>query len=232
MRRRGLSRRAPGLRYAARVNDEDERLRRIGIRIITDEEDPLVRAECIRVARRLHLSRNKVIGFIPATDDVAIPPVLIQLGIALTELTGATIAVVDANVRWPGLAGLASPDDPDTDVDNPDGSDQDVEAVDPGSVFRTKWVRGSLALLTPPTSEQAGEAVPQLARLLLSGTELFEHMLVDLTGFDLLGEHASAAACMDTTVLIGRAHQSRENQLLTMQKAMPRGRFMGVLLVG
>jgi hypothetical protein len=99
-------------------------------------------------------------------------------------------------------------------------------------VFRTKWVRGSLALLTPPKSEQAGEAVPQLARLLLSGTELFEHMLVDLTGFDLLGEHASAAACMDTTVLVGRAHQSRENHLLTMQKAMPRGRFMGVILVG
>ncbi|HWN66123.1 MAG TPA: hypothetical protein VNM90_00720 [Haliangium sp.] len=211
------------------MNDEDERLRRIGIHIITDEEDPLVRAECIRVARRLHLSRNKVIGFIPSTDDVAVPPVLIQLGIALTELTGATIAVVDANVRWPGLAGLATPDDP---VDPDDESGEDADAVDAGSVFRTKWVRGSLALLTPPKSEQAGEAVPQLARLLLSGTELFEHMLVDLTGFDLLGEHASAAACMDTTVLVGRAHQSRENHLLTMQKAMPRSRFMGVLLVG
>lgn len=224
----GRSRHVPGVRYARRVNDEDERLHRIGIHIITDENDPLVRAECIRVARRLHLSRNKVIGFIPTTDDVAIPPVLIQLGIALTELTGATIAVVDANVRWPGLAGLASPDDP---VDG--GSDQaDGDLVDAGSVFRTKWVRGSLALLTPPKSEQAGEAVPQLARLLLSGIELFEHMLVDLTGFDLLGEHASAAACMDTTVLLGRAHQSRENQLLTMQTAMPRGRFMGVLLVG
>jgi hypothetical protein len=227
------------LRYAGRVNDEDARLRRIGIHIITDEDDPLVRAECIRVARRLHLSRNKVIGFIPTTDDVAIPPVLIQLGIALTELTGATIAVVDANVRWPGLSGLASPDDtvdggPGGPGGHPDGAPdwEDDDVVEPGSVFRTKWVRGSLALLTPPKSEQAGEAVPQLARLLLSGIELFEHMLVDLTGFDLLGEHASAAACMDTTVLIGRAHQSRENQLLTMQTAMPRGRFMGVLLVG
>jgi hypothetical protein len=221
MGRARLSRSLPGVGYAARVHDDDERLRRIGIRIIDDEQDPLVRAECIRVARRLHLSRNKVIGFIPTTDDVAVPPVLIQLGIALTELTGATIAVVDANVRWPGLAGLATPTD-----------DDEEEAVEAGSVFRTKWVRGSLALLTPPKSEQAGEAVPQLARLLLSGTELFEHILVDLTGFDLLGEHASAAACMDTTVLIGRAHETRENHLLTMQKAMPRNRFMGVLLVG
>ncbi|GAB4538229.1 MAG: hypothetical protein Tsb0020_52480 [Haliangiales bacterium] len=205
------------MRYAGSVyDDEDERLRAIGIRVITDEEDPLVRAECIRIARRMHLSRNKVIGFIPATDDVAVPPLAIQLGIALTELTGATIAMVDANVRWPGLAGL---------TDDSDSGDQ-------GSVYKTKWVRGSLALLTPPRSEQAGEAVPQLARLILSGVDLFEHILVDLTGFDLLGEHASAAACMDTTVLVGRAKKTREGQLLAMEKAMPKNRFMGVLLVG
>lgn len=199
------------------MRDEHERLRQIGIHIISDEEDPLVRAECIRISRRIHLSRSKVIGFIPATDDVAVPPVIIQLGVALTELTGATIAVVDANVRWPGLAGLAADDD---------------EQHNAASVFRTRWLRGSLALLTPPRSEQAGEAVPQLARLLLSGTDLFEHILVDLTGFDLLGEHASAAACMDTTVLVGRAHETRERHLLTMEKAVPRNRFMGVLLVG
>lgn len=206
------------MRYARPVSDEVERLRRIGIHFIDDEEDPTVRAACIRVARRLHLSRNKVIGFIPSADEVAVPPVLIQLGIALTELTLGTIAVVDANVRWPGLAGLVD--------ETPDETEADA------SFFRTKWLRGSLALLTPLQAERPGEAVPQLARLLLSGTDLFEHILVDLTGFDLLGEHASAAACMDTTVLLGRAHQSREQQLLTMEKAMPRNRFMGVLLVG
>ena len=198
------------------VQDEDARLERIGIPIISDDQDPLVRAECIRIARRMHLSGNKVFGFIPVEDRIAVPPVMIQLGMALTEITGSTIAVVDANVRWPGLAGL-------TEGDRPTAS---------GSIFRTNWVRGSLALLSPPRSERAGEAVPQLARLLLEGNELFAHVLVDLTGFDLLGEHASAAACMDSVILLARTLKTRESHLLMMQKAVPKNRFMGVLLVG
>ncbi len=197
------------------VSEDDANLNRIGIHLITDEEDPLVRAECIRIARRMHRGGNKVIGFIPTGDDIAVPPVMIQLGMALTELTGATIAVVDANVRWPGLSGLTAGEDAEQD-----------------SLFRTKWVRGSLALLTPPRSERAGEAVPQLARLLISGCELFAHVLVDLTGLDLLGEHASAAACMDSVVLLARARKTRERHLLNYQKAVPKNRFMGVLLVG
>ncbi|MCG8420505.1 MAG: hypothetical protein MJE77_21430 [Proteobacteria bacterium] len=198
------------------MDDEDARLQRIGIPIITDARDSLVRAECIRIARRMHLSGNKVFGFIPAADDIAVPPVMIQLGIALTEITGSTIAVVDANVRWPGLAGLAEGHEPDSD----------------DSVFKTNWVRGSLALLSPPRSERAGEAVPQLARLLLEGCDLFANVLVDLTGFDLLGEHASAAACMDSVILLARTRKTRERHLLMMRDAMPKNRFMGVLLVG
>ena len=196
------------------ADDEDARLRKIGIPIITDDMNPLVRAECIRIARRMHLSGNKIFGFIPTADDIAIPPVLIQLGMALTEITGATIAVVDANVRWPGLAGLTRADTDDTN-----------------SVFLTNWVRGSLALLSPHHSEAPGEAVPQLARLLLEGCDLFAHVLVDLTGFDLLGEHASAAACMDSVIMLARVHETRESHLLMMQKAVPKNRFMGVLLV-
>jgi hypothetical protein len=201
------------------ATDESDRLRQIGIEIIGDEDDPLVRAECIRIARRMHLSGHKVIGFIPTGDDIAVPPVLIQLGVAFTELTGATVAVVDANVRWPGLAGL---------------SQRVPEARDAGedSLYQTTWVRGSLALLSPRHSERAGEAVPQLARLLLGGSDLFAHVLVDLTGFDLLGEHASAAACMDAVVLVARARRSRERHLLMYEKAVPRSRFLGVLLVG
>lgn len=196
------------------ARNDDDRLRQIGIRVIGGDDDPLVHAECIRIARRMHLSGNKVIGFIPTGDDIAVPPVIIQLGMALTELTGATVAVVDANVRWPGLAGLAQGDS------------------DPDSLYKTIWVRGSLALLSPPRCEHAGAAVPQLARLLGNGADAFAHMLVDLTGFDLLGEHASAAACMDAVVLLARARKSRERHLLAYEKAVPRNRFMGVLLVG
>jgi hypothetical protein len=175
-----------------------------------------LRAACTRVARRIHNEGVRVVGFVPAGDTVAVPPVLIQLGIALTELTGATIAVVDANVRYPGLGMLNRGQRPDSD----------------DSVFSTRWLYGSLALVSAPQVESAGQVVPQLARVLIDGSDLFEHVLVDLTGFELLGEHASAAACMDAVALVGRAHHTRENELMELARLMPYGRFLGVLLVG
>ena len=145
------------------------------------------------------------------------PPLLIHLGLALCDLTGATVAVVDANVRYPGPRRRSRSGQP-TDHDD--------------SVFSTRWLRGSLALLSPPRVERAGEVVPQLARVLLDGSDLFAHVLVDLTGFELLGEHASAAACMDAVALVGRAHHTREQELVELAQLMPHGRFLGVLLVG
>jgi len=190
---------------------DDELLAALGLNI----GDPAVRAEATRIARRLHATQARAIGFVPADDQVAVPPLAIQLGLALCDLTGATIAVVDANVRYPGLSGLT--DDNDLAED---------------TVFATRWLRGSLALLTPPRVERAGEVVPRLANLLIESVDLFAHVLVDLTGFDLLGEHGSAAACMDGVIMVGRAHVTRQKQLAALKRLMPRGRFLGVLLAG
>ncbi len=197
------------------AQEEADRLAEVGIHI-AGEEAPEVRAECIRIARRLLAEQSKIIGFIPADDTVGIPAMAIQIGLALVELSGATAAYVDANVRYPALAALSS--------DSDEGSEN--------SVFSTRWLMGSLALLTPRRAERAGEAVPALASLLLDGVRLFEHVLVDLTGFELLGEHASAAACMDGVVLVGRAHGTHEESILQFLNEMPESRFLGVLLVG
>ena len=175
-----------------------------------------VQAACARIARQIHQDKLRVVGFVPSDDEVAVPPVLVHLGLALTYMTGGTVAVVDANVRYPGLAQVSRGRDTDRD----------------DSVFTTQWLRGSLALLSPPRVERAGEIVPQLARVLLDGSDLFAHVLVDLTGFELLGEHASAAACMDAVAIVSRAHHTREQELIALSRLMPRGRFMGVLLVG
>lgn len=195
---------------------EDDALASIGIELAAGDALPEVRAECIRIARRLHASKTKIIGLVPADPKVAVPPIAIQVGNALCDLTGATIAVVDANVRYPGLSQLARGGVADHDQ----------------SVYSTRWIRGSLALLTPPNAERAGEIVPQLARLLLEGVDLFAHVLCDLTGLELLGEHASAAACMDAVILVARAHRTHENDLIAMRRVIAPDRFMGVLLVG
>ena len=67
---------------------------------------------------------------------------------------------------------------------------------------------------------------------MIEGADLFAHILCDLTGFEIIGEHASAAACMDGVVLICRAHKSDEDELRALARLMPKGRFLGVLLVG
>ncbi len=200
---------------APTTSDDDQRLAELGIEILTDESGPMVRAECMRIARRLVAAGEKIVGLIPASDDVAVPALALQIGGALCDLTGATVAYVDANVRYPSLSAIAGED----------GNDGD-------SVYSTRWLHGSLAVLTPHGSERPGEAVPQLARLLVSGVDLFHHVLVDLTGFDVLGEHGSAAACMDAVMLVGRAHHTRERDLLRFRAEMPEKRFLGVLLVG
>jgi hypothetical protein len=197
------------------VDTGEDVLARIGIRL-EDTAVGLLQAACARIARRIHADKLRVVGFVPCDDNVAVPPVAIHLGLALCNLTGATIGVVDANVRYPALAELSKGQHTDHD----------------DSVFATRWLRGSLALLTPPRVEQAGEVVPQLARVLLESADLFAHVLVDLTGFELLGEHASAAACMDAVALVSRAHRSRERELVELAQLMPHGRFLGVLLVG
>jgi hypothetical protein len=196
-------------------DDEESILASIGVRVTGDDLGEL-RAACSRIARELHASRTKVVGFVPADDRIAVPPLLIHLGLALCDLTGGTVAVVDANVRYPGLSAIARGHAPDHDE----------------SVFSTRWLRGSLALITPPRVERAGEVVPQLARVLLDGADLFAHVLVDLTGFDLLGEHGSAASCMDAVALVGRRHKTRDTELGALARAMPAGRFLGVVLVG
>jgi hypothetical protein len=196
---------------AARSDSDEAVLSALGI----STGDGELKAACARIARRLHAEKIRVVGFVPSDPIVAVPPVIVQLGLALTELTGATVAVVDANVRYPGLT-LAQGAATDSD----------------GSVFSTRWLHGSLALLSPPRLERAGEVVPQLARVLLDGSDLFAHVLVDLTGFELLGEHGSAAACMDAVALVGRAHYTKEHELLQLAPLMPQNRFLGVLLVG
>lgn len=175
-----------------------------------------VEASCMRIARRLRDDGVRVVGFVPSDDEVGVPALLVQMGLALCDLTGGTVAVVDANVRYPGLPAI---------------NEGRAPAL-ASTVFSTRWLRGSLALLTPPHAERAGDVVPQLARALLECTELFGHVLVDLTGFELLGEHATAAACMDAVALVGRVGTSRDTDLAQLARLMPRGRFLGVLLVG
>jgi len=181
--------------------------------VLAAEISPAGEAECLRIARRLRFAERRVVGFVPATRRDAVPPVALRIGRALVRLSGATVAYVDANVHWPALAALSGE------------ARQD-------SVYATRWLDDSLALLSPPHVEGAGAVMPQLARVLVDGQELFHHMLVDLTGFDLLGEQAAASTAMDGVIVVARSGRVRETTLLAHREPLPPDKFLGVLLTG
>jgi hypothetical protein len=176
-------------------------------------EDPLVRAECIRIAGRLRQTGERVFGLLPASNDVAVPPIGVQLGLALAEVSGATVAFVDANLRWPAISALAA-----------DSSSED-------SAYAVRWLRGALALLTPPRAGAAGAGLPQLARLIQQSSELFALALVDLTGFRKIGEHLAAIEMCDGVVVIARAGHTREDVLLRVRHELG-PQLAGVVLLG
>ncbi|MEZ4362104.1 MAG: hypothetical protein R3B48_18090 [Kofleriaceae bacterium] len=209
----GREREAP----AAAPESEERALEAIGLRYQGDDLGEL-RAACTMIARRIiKLGEDgpaRVLGFVPAGDDVAVPPVMIQLAISLSTLTGSPTAVVDANVRYPGLPMLAT------------------QSQLGDTVYSTRWVSSLVALLSPQGLFRAGEVVPQLASVVVDGAEIFGHTLVDLTGFELIGEHVSAAAGMDRVVVVARTHHTREPAVLGLAQVLPADKFLGVLLVG
>ncbi len=191
----------------------DDVLRALGL-VQSDAESPEVNAECIRISRRLVEAGRRVVGLLPASPRVAVPPLGVRLGVSLVQLTGATVAYIDANVRYPALSAMA-----------------ESKASD-DSVYTTRWLTGTLALLTPPHVEGAGEVVPQLARVVGEGAELFQYMLVDLTGIDRVGDHSAAASLMDGVIVVGKAGKTKEAELRRLREDFTRHQMLGVLLYG
>lgn len=180
-----------------------------------DESDVAsMRADCIPIVQRITRGKHKIIGLVPASDEVGVAAIGVQLGLAMCELSGGTVAYVDANVRWPAIAQIALGQRPDDDE----------------SAFATRWLRGSLALLTPPQASGAGAGLPQLARVIQQSSNLFAQVLVDLTGFKKIGEHLAAFEMMDALVVVARAGLTRENELLKLNHELPARLNLGVLL--
>jgi hypothetical protein len=173
-----------------------------------------LRIDCIPVAGRIKKTGRRVVGLLPASVDVGVVAVGVQLGLALVEVTNSTAAYVDANVRWPAISQIA--------LGSRAGEDE--------SLFATRWLRGQLALLTPAHVGEAGAGVPQLARVIQHSIEIFPHVLVDLTGFRKLGEHLAAIEMMDGVVVVARAGRTTENELLRLDYELPRHLYLGVLL--
>jgi hypothetical protein len=190
----------------------DVTLEALGIRIDGDVDG--LRADCVPIAQKIARGQHKVVGLVPASNEVGVAGVGVQLGLALCQLGGATVAYVDANVRWPAISQIALGQRPDDDE----------------TLFATRWLEGSLALLTPPHAGDAGAGLPQLARTIQHGAHLFAHVLIDLTGFKQIGEHLAAVEMMDAVLVVARAGLTREDELLRLADELPARMNLGVIL--
>src|SRR5262249_18590861 len=134
------------LRYSTPVTRDDSALRQL---IVPEGEDVRVVVECIRIARQIRHSQKKIVGLAPAAADVAVPPLALQLGAALVGLTEGTVALVDANLRWPFAAAEAN----------------DSRTLG-GTAFTGRWLKSSLALLAPHRTKGSAPSLMELELLL------------------------------------------------------------------
>jgi hypothetical protein len=189
-------------------------LEALGIQL-DDKASTAVRADCVNVAGRIKDSGRRIIGLLPASAEIGVTTVGVQLGVSLVDVADTTVAYVDANIRWPAIARVAV----------------GARPTDDESMFATRWLRGQLALLVPPRAGEAGAGLPQLARVIQHSMELFAHVIVDLTGFKKLGEHLAAVDMMDGVIVVARSGLTTEDELLRLNHEMPRRLNLGVLLV-
>ncbi len=187
------------------------------VKVVDSEALSRVTEESRHIARILRREKLTVLGLCPASDEVAVLPAAVQIGVALSEQSGAPIALVEANARWTAMP--VAPEAGRTSFS--------------GSLLLTRWLAGDrLALLSLPPNASIGAGLIEMERLIRSGRSMFEQVLIDLTGLERLGEHLAAASMCDALVYVARAGLTTEEDLLRLTHAFTAHRTLGVILVG
>ena len=182
------------------------------VKRIYESERPDVRAEFVRIAGILQRRGCRTIGLAPATDEVGIPAIALQLGLGLVELTDRVTAVIDAQGTW-------------------EAPERPAPAPADGSVFATTWLTAKLALLTPRAFSSSGVLL-DLQSFLRNESRTMGYVLVDVTGFDHTGEHLELMAMLDAVAVVARASWTTASEVERWVRDIPPSRYAGVLLAG
>jgi hypothetical protein len=169
------------------------------------DDAPEVDGELLRAAQELRGRGFRTVGLLPASGEVRVAPVALQLGLAISLVGSAPTAVVDAAGAWAGDGGAAA--------EGPFG----VTPITP-----------LLSLLTP-----AGRAATlgQLEDLLADDRAPARRLVVTLDGFERTGEHLAAIALLDGVSVVARAGRTKLPDVERRVRELPAGRSVGVLLV-
>jgi hypothetical protein len=199
---------------------EEARLEALGIDVVSEVENPAIYAEFIEIGRHIAACSVQTIGLWPANPTIGIPALAVHIGLALADITSSTVAFVDANVRYPAARQLLK------------RRELKASTKDDELDFTTLWLRGMLAVLIPQVLGSAGEGLARLKATLEEGRSLFGHMLVDLTGFEHIGDHLSAMELLDGVSIVAIPKRTRVERLLEMQHEIGPQKLMGCILTG
>jgi hypothetical protein len=192
----------------------DANITALGIPPIDPDAQPEAYAALLGVERRLRLSNRRIIGFFPAEPRVAALPLLIQLGLALSDRGKVPVALIDANARFPALRDRV----PRTAADS-----EGLVSMRLGA---------SLELFTPRQARGKAFSEGEFSRVIEQRRERFRHVLVDMTGLEQDGGHLFVFRLLDATVLVAHAKSTPEYALVVAARQVPAERQLGVLLVG
>ncbi len=173
-------------------------------------------AERIRIARRLMRLEKKVIGVaaMPAGDpDVDVMDFMERIGRAMVELGAPSVGLVEAWARWSA----------------------DPRAAAPGGDRPARRALGdAMAALTFSASDvrDSFAAIAVLERGVPLATAHFSHLIIDLTGLDILGDHAPVRRILDGVVIVAASGRLRDSDLHRIKQFLPAPENLGLVLVG
>jgi Mrp family chromosome partitioning ATPase len=189
----------------------DVNLTTFGIPPIDPSANPDAYAAVLAVARRLRHCAQRVVGFFPAEPRVAVPPLLVQLALALNDRGTVPVTLIDTNLRFPAFHRLAA---------GRSAVHSGLAAVELGP---------SLDLLTPCEVNRKPFSAKELVELLERLRERCRHVLLDLTGLD---HDLPGFDFVDAAVLVAHSRTTHEYALTLAARKLPRDRQLGVLFVG
>jgi hypothetical protein len=175
----------------------------LGIR--GDGADAVLDAALLGAAQELRRRGFRAVGLLPASPDVIVPPLALQLGLALSLVAPGTTAVVDPGGAW--------------------GAPEEAAA---GSPLAAVAITARLSLLT--RAARAPE-VRDLEELLAPERAAARQLVVDLGPFERVGEHLAAMALLDGVAVIARAGRTKLPDVERRLREVPAARSAGVLLV-
>jgi hypothetical protein len=99
-------------------------------------------------------------------------------------------------------------------------------------VFSARAVTAGVKLLAPRRPLRAATGLGPLRALCDEWAPRCAHLMLDLTGFDVLGELPEAVGLVDGVLLVASVGRTRDDELLRLDAALPESHRLGVVLLG